>query len=171
MGLTCSCSPLQEAALEVSTTDTQRITFSLGNIVKFSVLAYLFTDHTRNGTVSPRRPQNYQWERPRGPSTLKPGSQWKTNTFYFACFLKAEPLGLKALTIPLPKLPKGEAPGTRRGEQEHTLKHIQPWLYAYPMTSNSRVLLGYRWAQSVMQAWSVPRPAAKMRYPWKEGIL
>lgn len=91
--------------------------------------------------------------------------------FYFACFLKAEPLGLKALTIPLPKLPKGEVPGTRRGEQEHMLKHIQPWLYASPMTSNSRVLLGYRWAQSVMQAWSVPRPAAKMRYPWKEGIL
>lgn len=170
MGLTCSCSPLQEVALEVSTTDTQRITFSLGNVVKFSVLAFHWSDKKWN-SFPKKTPKLSMREATR---TLYPET-WlsveDTFWFYFACFLKAEPLGLKALTIPLPKLPKGEVPGTRRGEQEHMLKHIQPWLYASPMTSNSRVLLGYRWAQSVMQAWSVPRPAAKMRYPWKEGIL
>lgn len=42
------------------------------------------------------------------------------------------------------------------------------WLCASLVSSNSKTLLRYRWAQT---APSVPRPAAKVTYPWNKGYF
>lgn len=53
MGLTCSCSPLQEN-LEVSTPDTQALQCHLFLRKRHDILSILFTDQTRNVTEFPQ---------------------------------------------------------------------------------------------------------------------
>lgn len=103
-----------------------------------------------------------------GPSSLKPGFPVEDKQFLtLLASLKQKHRGLRHSPFPCQSYRRGKCLADTEGSGSARWNTSSLGLYASPTTSNSKILLGYRWAQSVMQAWSVPRPAAKIRYPWK----